>query len=158
ELAAQKYQASVDKDTGDVELRYALGQALFYAQRYNDALVQYRDVVVRDPEFAPGELSLGDLYYRSGLADRRRFQDARGPLEKYTQLMPDDPRGWSVLGRTYYQLGMKDEAFQAMNKAETLGDKTKEMFTFRARAHVDRKEWDAAMADYAKGEPQPEDL
>ena len=98
ELAAQKYQAAVDKDTSDVELRYALGQALFYAQRYNDALVQYRDVVARDPEFAPGQLALGDLYYRSGVADRRRCQDARAPLEKYIQLMPDDAKGWSVLG------------------------------------------------------------
>ena len=80
ELAIPEYQSALAIDTSDVELRFGLGQALFYAQRYNEALEVYREVVGRDPEFAPGQLALGDLYYRSGLADRRRFTEARGPL------------------------------------------------------------------------------
>ena len=72
-------------------------------------------------------------------------------------MVPDDPKGWSVLGRTLYQLGAKDQALDAMNKAEKLGDKSKEMYTFRARARIDKKDYEGAMADYAKGEPQPED-
>lgn len=157
ELAIPYYQSAVDKDSSDVELRYKLGRAQFYAQRYNAALDTYRDVVTRDPGFAPGQFALGDLYYRSGQADRRRYQDAREPLEVYTRLVPDDAKGWSVLGRTYYNLGMKDEAFAAMNKAESLGDKSKEMYLYRARTNVERKDWDAALADYAKADPQAED-
>jgi tetratricopeptide (TPR) repeat protein len=157
ELAVPEYRAAVALDSTDVELRLALGRALFYAQQYNEALEVYRDVVARDPEFPPGQLALGDLYYRSGTADRRRFSDARGPLELYVKLEPTDARGWSVLGRTYYQLGMKDEALEAMKKAESLGDKSKEMYTFRARAHVDRKEWDEALKFYAMGAPEPQD-
>jgi tetratricopeptide (TPR) repeat protein len=157
ELAVPEYQAALDKDTSDVELRYALGQALFYAQRYNDALEVYRGVVARDPEFPPGQLALGDLLYRSGNADRRRYAEAKPPLEKYVQLMPDDPKGWSVYGRTLAQLGQRDAALDAMNKAEKLGDKTKEMYTMRARVNIDRKNYDAALADYERGEPQPED-
>jgi tetratricopeptide (TPR) repeat protein len=158
ELAVPELQAAADLDTSDVELKFALGQALFYARRYNDALDVYRSVVARAPEFPPGQLALGDLYYRSGAADRRRYADAREPLEKYVAMMPQDPKGLSVLGRTYYQLGLKDEALQTMNKAEQLGDKTKELFTLRARLHVERKEWDDALKDYALGEPAPEDM
>jgi tetratricopeptide (TPR) repeat protein len=157
ESAAPEYQAAIEKDSTDVELRYKLGQALFYAQRYNDALEAYKDVVARDPEFAAGQFALGDLYYRSGQADPRRYAEGRPYLEKYTQMMPDDPKGWSDLGRTYYHLGMKDEALTAMNKAEQLGDKSKEMYRNRFRLFVDRREYDKAMADYERADPEPED-
>src|SRR5438093_2159415 len=158
ELAIPEYQAAIEKDSTDVALHYSLGQALFYTQRYNHALEEYKRVAAMDPRFPPGQLALGDLYYRSGGADRRRYLDARAPLEKYTQLAPSDPKGWSLLGRDYAQLAMKDEALAAMNKAEQLGDKSKEMYTIRARIEVDRKDWNAALADYDRGEAAPEDL
>jgi Flp pilus assembly protein TadD len=44
-----------------------------------------------------------------------------------------------------------------MNKAEKLGDKSKEMYTMRARINIDRKSWDEALADYDRGHPEPED-
>ena len=157
ELAVPEYQSAIEKDSSDIDLRFKLGQALFYAQRYNDALETYKDVVARDPEYAPGLLALGDLYYRSGAADPRRFQDARAPLEKYTQLKPEDPKGWSVLGRTLYSLGQRDESLAAMNQAESLGDKSKEMYRNRFRLMVDRKEYDKALADYDRADPEPED-
>ncbi len=162
ELAVPEYQAALNADSTDLELRFALGQALYYSgrdapERYNEALKVFRDVVARDPEFAPGELALGDLLYRSGKADRGRYLEARAPLEKYVQLNPEDPRGWSLLGRTLAQLGERDAAFDDLNKAERLGDKTKEMYTIRARLNVDRKNWDEALADYDRGHPEPED-
>lgn len=162
ELAFPEYRAAVAFDSTDVELRFALGQALYYGKRYSDALEEYRLVVARDPEFAPGQLALGNLLYLSGKADPRRFADrfpeARTPLEKYTQLMPNDPKGWSLLGRDYYYLKMKDEALAAINKAEQLGDKGKDMYTMRARIHTDRREYDLALADYQRGEPESEDM
>ncbi|HEY6865644.1 MAG TPA: tetratricopeptide repeat protein [Candidatus Eisenbacteria bacterium] len=162
ELAYPEYRAAVAIDSSDTELRFALAQALFYGKRYSDALDEYRTVVARDPEFAPGQLALGNLLYLSGKADPRRyaerFNEARPPLEKYSQLKPSDPRGWSLLGRTYYYLKMRDEALDAMNKAEQLGDKTKDMYTMRARVHTDRREYDQAMADYRRGEPEAEDM
>ncbi len=157
ELAVPEYQAAIEKDSSDIELRFKLGQALFYSQRYSDALEAYKDVVARDPEYAPAQYALGDLYYRSGQADARRYAEARAPLEKYTQMMPDDPKGWSDLGRTYYHLGLKDEALTAMNKAEQLGDKSKEMYRNRFRLFVDRKEYDKAIADYDRADPEAED-
>ncbi len=165
ELAYPEFQAAVAEDSTDVELHYALGQALFYGSRYNDALEEFRWVVAHDPDYPPGQLALGDLLYRSGKADPRRYAEARAPLEKYAQLVPDDARGWSDLGRTYYFLALadrsqdlKDKALDALDKAEGLGDKSKEMYTIRARLHVERREYDAASADYARaGDMAPED-
>jgi len=162
ELAFPEYRAAVAMDSSDVDLRYALGQALYFAKKYSDALEVFRDVVARDPLFAPGQLALGNLLYLSGKADPRRFADrfteARVPLEKYTQLVPNDAKGWSVLGRVYYFLKMKDEANDALNKAEALGEKSRDMYTIRARVRTDRREYDQAMADYQRGDPEPEDM
>jgi tetratricopeptide (TPR) repeat protein len=121
ELAIPEYTAAVALDSSDVELHFALAQGLYLGQRYNDALVEYKWVVARDPEFPPGQLGLGNLVLPLGPADPRRYIDARAPLEKYTQLMPDDGKGWSLLGRTYFFLRMKDEAPAALTKAEQLG-------------------------------------
>lgn len=158
ELAVPEYQAALEKDTSDVDLRYRLGRALFAAQRYQEALTVYREVVDRDPEFAPGQYALGDLLYRSGQADRRRYAEARPYLENYVRMAPNDAKGWSVLGRDLAQIGDNEPALEAMNKAEQLGDKTKELFTLRARVQAGKKNWDAALADFDRGEPQPEDL
>lgn len=167
DLAYPEYQSAVARDSGDVELHFALGQALYYGQRYVSALEEFQWVVARDPEFPAAQLALGDLLYRSGKADPRRYAEARAPLEKYVQLRPDDGKGWSVLGRTYYYVGLadkdstlKDRALEALDKAEKLGDKTKEMYAIRARLHIDRREFDRAAADYdlAGSDLPPEDV
>jgi superkiller protein 3 len=157
DLAIPEYTAAVALDSSNVEMHYALAQGLYTGQRYNEALQEYLWVVARDPDFPPGQLGLGNLYYLSGPADPRRYQDARAPLEKYTQLMPEDGKGWSLLGRTYFYLRMKDEAVQALDKAEKLGAGSKEMYTVMGRLYSDRKEWDKALAAFAKGDPSPRD-
>jgi tetratricopeptide (TPR) repeat protein len=166
ELAYPELEAAVAQDSSDVDLHYALGQALYYGQRYTRALEEYQWVVAHDPEYPDGQFALGDLLYRSGKADSRRYAEARAPLEKYVQLMPDDPKGWSVLGRDYYYLAladkdstMNDAALNALDKAERLGDTSKEMYVVRARLQIDRRQFDQAAADYdrAGSELAPED-
>jgi tetratricopeptide (TPR) repeat protein len=158
ELAVPYYTSAIEKDSSDVELRYKLGQALFFAQRYNEALAEFKVVVERDPDFAPGRFALGDLYYRSGANDPNRYADALPHLARYVELAPADPRGWSVYGRSlHYAGGRKDEALAALNRADSLGDKSKEMYLIRARANVERRNWQAALDDYARTDPQGED-
>jgi tetratricopeptide (TPR) repeat protein len=157
ELAIPEYTAAVALDSSDVELHFALAQGLYLGQRYNEALKEYKWVVDRDPEFPAGQLGLGNLFYLSGAADPRRYIDARAPLEKYVQLMPGDGKGWSLLGRTYFYLRMKDEAAQALVKAEQLGAANKEMYTVMGRLYADRKEWGKALDAFAKGEPTSRD-
>ncbi len=167
ELAYPEYEAAVARDSLDVELHFALGQALFYGQRYSAALDEYQWVVAHDPEYPAGQFALGDLLYRSGKADPRRYAEARAPLEKYVQLMPEDPKGWSVLGRTDYYVSLaekdstlKDRALEALDKADQLGDKSKELYVVRARLRIDRREFDQAAADYerAGSDLAPEDM
>jgi tetratricopeptide (TPR) repeat protein len=164
ELAIPEYVAAVALDSSDVELHYALAQGLYLGQRYNEALKEYRWVVEHDPEFPAGQLGLGNLYYLSGPADPRRYQDARAPLEEYVRLVPEDGKGWSLLGRTYFYLrtkpdtlGFGDKAAQALAKAEALGAANKEMFTVLGRLYADRKEWKKALEAFAKGEPTARD-
>jgi tetratricopeptide (TPR) repeat protein len=166
DLAYPEYQSAVALDSGDVDLHFALGRALYYGQRYVSALEEFQWVVTRDPEYPAAQYALGELLYRSGKADPRRFAEARGPLEKYVELAPEDPKGWSVLGRTYYFLDLMESdstlegrALEALVKAEALGDKTREMFSLRARMRVERREYEQAVADYERAgtDLQPED-
>jgi cellulose synthase operon protein C len=167
DLAYPEYQSAVAQDSADVDLHFALGKALYYGQRYVSALEEFQWVVARDPEYPAAQYALGELLYRSGKADPRRYGEARSPLEKYVELMPDDAKGWSVLGRDYYYLSLAekdqalaDKALEALTKGEQLGDKTKEMFTIRARLRIDRREFDLAAADYdrAGSDIAPEDI
>lgn len=157
ELAIPEYAGAVELDTSDVELRFALAQALYGGQRYNEALDEYRHVVASDSNYAPGQLGLGNLFYLSGAADAKRYADARGPLEKYTQLEPEDPKGWSLLGRTYFYLKLRDEAAAAMERSVALGGANKETYTIMGRMYGEKKEWQRAIDNFERGEPTTRD-
>lgn len=157
-LAIPEYEKAVALDSSDIDLRYALGRALAFDQRYDEAIQQYKWVADRNPEYSGAQLALGDIYYRAGQAKPAYYAEARPYLEKYTQLAPNDPKGWSLLGRDYYFLRLKDESFAALAKAEQLGDKSKDMYTVLFRVHVDRKDWPAALAAIQKGEPNNADF
>jgi tetratricopeptide (TPR) repeat protein len=157
-LAILEHQAAVQLDSTDVELRYSLGQALYYDKRYNDALDEYTWVTRRDPDFAPAQLALGNLLYLAGAADPRRYVEAEAPLRKYTQLEPADGKGWSLLGRVLFSLRQNDEALAAMLKAEQLGDKSKDMYNDLGKLYAARREWDKALEAFEKGDPGPKEL
>jgi len=157
-LAVQELQAALALDSTDVETHYSLGQALYFDRRYTDALEEYRWVADRDPDYPPGQLALGNLLYLAGERDAKRYAEAKPALEKYTQLVPDDPKGWSLLGRTYAALKMQDQALPTLQKAQSLGDKSKDMYTVLGRVYVDRKEWDKALDAFSKGDPSTRDM
>ena len=163
-LAITSYQKAVSLDSTDIDLRFALGRALASdaaaggSSTYNAAIDQYKWVAEKNPDYSGAQLALGDIYYRAGQADARYYAEARPHLEKYTQLAPNDARGWSLLGRDLYYLREKDAAVAAMKKAEGLGDKSKDMYTVMFRALVDAKDWAGAQAAIQKGEPNTADL
>jgi len=157
-LAIPEYEKAVDLDSTDIDLRFALGKALAYDQRYDDAIAQYKWVAETNPDYPGAQLALGDIFYRAGQAQPNYYAEARPHLEKYTQLAPNDPKGWSLLGRDYWYLKMKDEAAAALDKAVSLGDKSKDMYTVLFRVKVDRKDWPGALAAIQKGDPTPADL
>jgi len=156
-LAILEYQAAMALDTADVELHYKLGQAMFYDKRYNEALTEYQ-IAARDPDFAPAQLGLGNLLYLSGAADHRRYEEAKTPLENYVRLAPDDPKGWSLLGRLQFNLpSEKDKALATLEKSASMGDKNKETYTFLGRMYAEKKDWDKALEAFHKGDPGPKE-
>lgn len=157
-LSIMEHQAAMALDSTDIDTHFSLGQALYYDQRYNEALNEFQWVTRHDADFAPGQLALGNLLYLSGAADPKRYAEARAPLETYTRLNPTDPKGWSLLGRTDYYVGRKDEALAELMKAESLGDKSKEMYTVMGRFYADRKDWTKALEYFGRGDPSPRDL
>src|SRR5262245_59762657 len=163
-LAITSYQKAVGLDSTDIDLRFALGRALASdaasggSSTYNDAIAQYKWVAEMNPDYSGAQLALGDIFYRAGQADPRYYAEARPRLEKYTQLSPNDARGWSLLGRDLYYLREKEAGLTAMKKAESLGDKSKDMYTVMFRALVDAKDWPGALAAIQKGEPNTSDL
>ncbi len=156
-LAVLETQAAVDLDSTDSELRFSLAQALEYDERYDQALEQYHWIADRDADFAPVQLALGSLLYRAGQNDPRRYTEARAPLERYTQLAPEDPKGWSLLGRTLANLKLRDDAIVAMKKAEALGDKNKELYSMLGRAMAEKRDYAAAYGYFLRGENDPKD-
>lgn len=157
ELAIPYFEKAVGLDSTDVEMRYGYGRALAFTEHYAEAIDQYTWVTNRDPDFAPAQYALGDVYYRAGQADPKRYGDALPFLQKYTQLKPKDPRGWSLLGRDEYFLKQKDAAVPALEKAIALGDKSKEMYNVLGRTYVDSRDWQKALDAYAKGDPNATD-
>jgi len=157
-LAIPEYVKAVELDSTDIDLRFALGRALAFDQRYSEAIEQYRWVADKNPEYAGAQLALGDIFYRAGQAQPGYYAEARPHLEKYTQLAPKDPKGWSLLGRDLYYLRQKDEAVAALEKAQQLGDKSKDMYTVLFRAKVDQRDWEGALTAIRKGEPNTADL
>ena len=157
-LAIPEYEKAVALDSTDIDLRFALGRALAFDQRYSDAIAQYRWVADKNPEFAGAQLALGDIYYRAGQAQPAYYTEARPLLEKYTQLMPNDPKGWSLLGRDLFHLRDKDAAQVALQKAMDLGDKSKDMYTILFRVKVEKKDWQGALDAIKNGEPNSTDL
>lgn len=157
-LAIPEYEKAVALDSTDIDLRFALGRALAFDERYEEAIAQYQWVAEMNPDYAGAQLALGDIFYRAGKAKAAYYADARPRLEKYTTLAPNDPKGWSLLGRAYFYLGMKDEAALTLQKAMQLGDKSKDMYTVLFRVRVERKEWAEALDAILRADPNNSDL
>ncbi len=152
-LAIPELRAAVSLDSTDAEAQGDLARALFYAERYEEALEVYEGLTSQDPDYAPGQLGIGDLLYRAGEADPKRYAEARVHLRAYVRLEPTDPKGWSLLGRTLYHTGEPDSALVAMQKADSLGDRTPDLYSTMGLAYAARRQWDKSLAAFQKGEP-----
>src|SRR5450759_4584319 len=69
------------------------GNKLFGAGKYQDAALQYRNAIQKDP-------NAGEAYYRLGLADEREAQGAEAlqALTKAVALMPQNEEAMAKLG------------------------------------------------------------
>jgi len=154
-LAIPELEAAAALDTSDIESQYQLARALFYDRRYEHALDAYQRLLAHHPDHAAAQLGIGDLLYRAGEADPRRYAEARPHLEAYVRLAPQDSSGFRLLGLTHYRMGLADSALAALTEAERLGDRDPELYTAIGMIRSDRKEWDQAREALEKGEQSP---
>jgi tetratricopeptide (TPR) repeat protein len=84
EKAAEAYRRAGELDPDDVEIKKAEAQALYLADRLDDAGKRYEEIVQTEPEDGIARLRLGQIYRRQMKYDR-----ARQNLQKAIDAFPD---------------------------------------------------------------------
>src|SRR5262245_56532622 len=82
--AADAYKRANELDPDDVEIKKAEAQALFLAEKFEDALKLYEEIAKAEPEDGVALLRLGQIYRR-----QMKYDLARQNLEKAAQSFPD---------------------------------------------------------------------
>lgn len=86
--------------------------ALYVAGRYNEAEIQAKQVLARDPNFARGYLVLGEIYQEQG-----KFEQSIANFQKSKQIS-NDTIGEMALGHVYATAGRKVEALKIAQDLE----------------------------------------
>jgi tetratricopeptide (TPR) repeat protein len=121
-----------------------MGRFLYYARRYDEAILDSQQALAVDPQHAWSHLHLALCYEQKGMyseslaemeilrvhyngvdgissghlfARMGRLQDARRVLTYYEQPAPDGAQQWFFIAAIYGQLGQKDKAFQWLDRA-----------------------------------------
>jgi tetratricopeptide (TPR) repeat protein len=99
----------------------------------------------------------GALYVAAGYP-----RAAAGDFQEATRLAPERASSWYALGHAYQLLGLARQALEALDRAETLGERQPGLFLARARALRTLERAGAAARDFAaalEGSPvHPEEI
>jgi tetratricopeptide (TPR) repeat protein len=109
--AIETYQKAIERNRQRDDLRVGLGNLLFSQNRYDEAVVQYREAVKIYPD-ATNYFSLGQGYLQTG-----NFSEAEKAFRNVQRLSPNGPNGHYGLGQTYAKQGSYDKAIQEFEKA-----------------------------------------
>ena len=82
--ASDAYSGALLLDENNIDLMRSLAQALFFADRFDEAVELYQKLIGEDPEDALAYLRIGQSY-----RDLMKYDEAREHLEKAAQLVPD---------------------------------------------------------------------
>jgi tetratricopeptide (TPR) repeat protein len=82
--ASDAYSGALLLDENNIDLMRSLAQALFFADRFDEADELYQKLIGEDPEYALAYLRIGQSY-----RDLMKYDEAREHLEKAAQLVPD---------------------------------------------------------------------
>jgi tetratricopeptide (TPR) repeat protein len=121
-------------------------------------------IVTRWPEFAPGHLALGRELLNHGDTEdslnpiSKDTEQGIAALQRYAQLVPDDPRPWRDLGQAFEQIEKFEEAEKAFRAAierdRTYLDHHAELVNFLLDQEAVEKA-KAAFAQMLKIAPEP---
>ncbi|MBN2070717.1 MAG: tetratricopeptide repeat protein [Candidatus Krumholzibacteriota bacterium] len=109
EMAINAYMRA---ETESADVYYNLGVCYLKQEEYMKAADAYQQVIAIEPENRHAHYSLLLAYYQGEFWDEVILQG-----QKYTtEIAPDDPSGWQILGLTYNKKQMKTMAEKAMEK------------------------------------------
>jgi tetratricopeptide (TPR) repeat protein len=112
-VAVGKYQELIRLRPDVVEARANLGAALAHLGRFDEAIVQYRAAIVRDPGNTGLRLNLALAYFKKG-----DLPAAAGELKSLHDDQPGDVRTATLLGECYVRQGRDAEAIAVLAPLE----------------------------------------
>jgi tetratricopeptide (TPR) repeat protein len=113
--AADAYQASIDLDPADPEVRNDLGITLCALGRLADAERSFRRAIGLAPDYLAAHHNLCVT-----LRADERFADAAESARRAIAIADDDPDGYENLGDALYRLARPGEATDAYRRAAAL--------------------------------------
>jgi serine/threonine protein kinase/tetratricopeptide (TPR) repeat protein len=106
EAAIERAKAALDLDPLSPILHTAVGDTLFYARRYDEAMAYYRNCIAIDAGFIPGHTDLARSLEMAG-----RYDDAIAEFRAAQALAPaGPPEPSSGLAHVYARMGRHDDA------------------------------------------------
>ena len=89
-----------------------LGNRYYESLQYEDAMAEYKNALVIEPEYLPVLMNLGNLYREIGL-----FSESINELEKAYNINPEYYKTSYNLGTTYYHMNDYDKAIEYYTNA-----------------------------------------
>lgn len=112
--ALEHLQKAVKIDPNEIDANYELGKIAREKGDLQDALNHFAIVVEQDDKHSLSEIwrEIGATYLAAGM-----YNEARGPLEKFTERRPFDPEGLYHLGKVLKAQGEHDRARETFERA-----------------------------------------
>jgi Flp pilus assembly protein TadD len=134
EPAIREFRKELAADPSNSTNHYILGVLLRSSGDFDGAVQEFHASYNLDPTKNDALFDLGATYYNWGVDILRRadekgesttehkdkFSQALPHMEKYAEIAPTDIRVWETLGTIYAQLGQKEKAIEAFDKADKL--------------------------------------
>lgn len=110
------FESAVTKNPDDGDLHLNYGKILYETGDKEKAELEFKKSLELMPDNVPALKNLARFY----VVDVKDFQKAMEPLNKLVELSPDSPDTWELIGICQANLGNKEEAEKAFNKAKEL--------------------------------------
>jgi tetratricopeptide (TPR) repeat protein len=102
-------------DSEDFDAYYNLGVCYSNLQNYLKSVDAFQSALLLKDDDQRANYTLLLVYYHGDFLDEAIMQG-----QKFTEMFPDDPKGWQVLSLSYSKKGMKNMAEEAAKKFKEL--------------------------------------
>jgi tetratricopeptide (TPR) repeat protein len=111
-------QELVRQNPNDAKEHYVLGTIFMDLDRYQEAIVSFKEAIRIRPDIFPAYFKLGLAYERLG-----QYQEAIVPLEEAIRIKPDYFKSHGLLGFAYEKLGQYQEAIASYKEVLKINPK-----------------------------------